>query len=168
MKVILLNQNYSYINSISVRRALRLIAKGKVSVEKYSERIVRTVTKDIAVPLILRLVYLVRQIYRKAVTWSKKNVMVRDDFKCVYCGTKNNLNIDHVFPQSKGGKNTFENTVTSCVKCNNRKGDRTLREAKMFYERGNFTPYQPTVMEFMMKYLDSIGVYDLLVKEGIY
>ncbi len=35
----------------------------------------------------------------------------------------------------------------------------------MFYERGNFTPYQPTVMEFMMKYLDSIGVYDLLVKE---
>lgn len=168
MKVILLNQNYSYINSISVRRALRLIAKGKVTVEKYSERIVRTVTKDIAVPLILRLVYLVRQLYRKAVTWSKKNVMVRDDFKCVYCGTKQNLNIDHVFPQSKGGKNTFENTVTACLNCNNRKGDRTLREAKMFYKRGNFTPYQPTVMEFIKKYLDSIGVYDLLVKVGIY
>ena len=79
MKVILLNQDYSYINSISVRRALRLITKGKVSVEKYSERIVRTVTKDIAVPLILRLVYLVRRIYRKAVTWSKKNVMVPDN-----------------------------------------------------------------------------------------
>ena len=94
MQVILLNQDYSYINSISVRRALRLIAKGKVTVEKYSERIVRTVTKEIAVPLILRLVYLVRQIYRKAVTWSKKNVMVRDDFECVYCGNKKNLNID--------------------------------------------------------------------------
>ncbi|MCP4261078.1 MAG: HNH endonuclease, partial [Planctomycetes bacterium] len=85
MKVILLNLDYSYINSISVRRSLRLIAKGKVTVEKCSERIVRTVTKDIAVPMILRLVYLVRQIYRKAVTWSKKNVMVRDDFRCVYC-----------------------------------------------------------------------------------
>jgi len=115
MKVILLNLDYSYINSISVRRALRLIAKGKVTVEKYSERIVRTVTKDIAVPMILRLVYLVRQIYRKAVTWSKKNVMVRDDFRCVYCGTDKNLNIDHVFPQSKGGKNTFENTVTQFI-----------------------------------------------------
>jgi 5-methylcytosine-specific restriction endonuclease McrA len=168
MKVVLLNQDYSYINSISVRRALRLIVKGKVTVEKNSEKIVRTVAKDIAVPLILRLVYLVRQIYRKAVTWSKKNVMVRDDFKCVYCGTKNNLNIDHVFPQSKGGKNTFENTVTSCLSCNNRKGDRTLREAKMFYKKRNFTPYQPTVMEFIKKYLDSIGVYDLLVKAGIY
>ena len=168
MKVILLNQDYSYINSISVRRALKLIAKGKVTVEKYSKRIVRTVTEDIAVPLILRLVYLVRQIYRKAVTWSKKNVMVRDDFRCVYCGAKGNLNIDHVVPQSKGGKNTFENTVTSCVNCNNRKGDRTLREAKMFYQKRNFTPYQPTVMEFIKKYLDSIGVYDLLVREGIY
>ena len=168
MRVILLNQDYSYINSISVRRALRLIAKGKVSVEKYSERIVRTVSKDIAVPLVLRLVYLVRQIYRKAVTWSKKNVMIRDGFECVYCGTKQKLNIDHVFPLSKGGKNTFDNTVTSCVTCNNIKGDRTLREAKMFYKRRTFTPYQPTIMEFITKYLDSTGVYDLLVKEGIY
>ena len=91
MKVILLNQDYSYINSISVRRALKLIAKGKVTVEKYSDRIVKTATEEIAVPMILRLVYLIRQIYRKAVTWSKKNVMVRDDFKCVYCGTKKNL-----------------------------------------------------------------------------
>ncbi len=168
MKVILLNHDYSYINSISMRRALRLIAKGKVTVEKYSDRIIRTVTEEIVVPLILRLVYLVRQIYRKAVTWSKKNVMVRDDFTCVYCGTKKNLNIDHVIPQSKGGRNTFENTVTACVSCNSRKGNRTLREAKMFYKRRNFIPYQPTVMEFIKKYLDSIGVYDLLVKEGIY
>ena len=168
MKVILLNQDYSYINSISVRRALKLIAKGKVTVETYSKRIIKTVTEDITVPLILRLVYLVRQIYRKAVTWSKKNVMVRDDFRCVYCGTDKNLNIDHVFPRSKGGKNTFENTVTACVNCNNRKGDRTLRETKMFYQKRNFRPYQPTVMEFIKKYLDSIGVYDLLVKEGIY
>lgn len=168
MKVILLNMDYSYVNSISVRRALRLIAKGKVTVEKYSERIIRTVAEDIVVPLVLRLVYLVRQIYRKAVTWSKKNVMVRDDFTCVYCGTKKNLNIDHVIPQSKGGRNTFENTVTSCVRCNSRKGDRTLRESKMFYKSRHFIPYQPTVMEFIKKYLDSIGVYDLLVEEGIY
>ena len=168
MKVILLNQDFSYINSISVRRALKLLTKGKVTVEKYSKSVVRTATEEIAVPLILRLVYLVRQIYRKAVTWSKKNVMVRDGFQCVYCGIKEKLNVDHVFPQSKGGKNTFENTVTSCVNCNNRKGDRTLREAKMFFKKRNYTPYQPTVMEFIKKYLDSIGVYDLLVKAGIY
>jgi hypothetical protein len=79
MKVILLNQDYSYINSICVRRALKLLAKGKVTVEKYSQSVVRTATERIAVPLILRLVYLVRQIYRKAVTWSKKNVLIKRD-----------------------------------------------------------------------------------------
>ena len=168
MKVILLNLDYSYINSISVRRALRLVAKEKVTVEKYSDSIINTVSEHIPVPLILRLLYLVRQIYRKAVTWSKKNVMARDDFKCVYCGAEKKLSIDHVFPRSKGGKNTFENTVASCVDCNNRKGDRTLREAKMFFRIRNFTPYQPTVMEFIKKHLDNIGVYDLLVEEGIY
>jgi hypothetical protein len=39
MKVILLNQDYSYINSNSVRRALKLIAKEKVTVEKYLDSI---------------------------------------------------------------------------------------------------------------------------------
>lgn len=168
MKVILLNQDYAYINSIGVRRALKLIAKGKVTVEKFSERVIRTATIAIKVPLILRLVYLVRQIYRKAVPWSKKNVMIRDDFKCVYCGAGRDLNIDHVFPRSRGGKSTFENTVTSCVSCNTLKGNRSLREANMYYRKRGFTPYQPTVMEFVRKYLDSIGVYDLLVAAGIY
>jgi len=60
MKVILLNQDYSYINSVSVRRALKLLTKGKVTVEKYSEIVVRSATEEIAVPMILRLVYLVR------------------------------------------------------------------------------------------------------------
>ena len=39
MQVILFNHDYSYINSISVRRALRLIAKKKVTVEKYLDSI---------------------------------------------------------------------------------------------------------------------------------
>lgn len=168
MKVILLNNDYTYINRISVRRALRLIAKGKVTVEKHSEKVIRTVSDEIVVPLILRLVKLVRKIYKKAITWSKKNVMVRDGFSCVYCGSSENLNIDHVIPQSKGGKNSFENTVTSCKTCNNKKGDKFLRDVNMYFQKRNFTPYQPTVMEFLKKYLDSMGVYELLVEAGIY
>jgi len=38
----------------------------------------------------------------------------------------------------------------------------------MFYKRRNFTPYQPTVMEFIKNNPDSIGVYALLVKAGLY
>jgi len=168
MKVILLNYDYSYLNSLSVQKAMRLMAKGKVTVEKYSEKAINTITKKVLVPLILRLVYLVRKIYRKALAWSKKNVMARDDYQCVYCGATDKLNIDHVFPQSRGGKSSFENTVTSCIKCNNKKGGRTLAEANMFYWKRSYRPYQPTVMEFMQKHLNSSGVLELLEEAGLY
>lgn len=166
--VILLNMDYQYINRISERKAIRLIAKGKVTVEKYSDKVIRTVKEEIVMPLVLRLVYLVRQIYRKSVSWSKKNVMLRDSYKCVYCGSTKELNIDHIMPKSRGGKNTFENTVASCQGCNNYKGNRTPSEAKMYFTRKGFVPYQPTVMEFIKKHLDALGVHDVLVKAGIY
>jgi len=162
MKVILLNKDYGYINAITVRRALKLMAKEKVTVEKYSSEVVRTVAVDIAIPLVLRLVYRVRQIYRRAVAWSRKNVMIRDRHTCVYCGTRSNLNIDHVLPRSRGGGNTFENTVTSCVTCNCKKGNRTPAEAGMAFRKRGYNPWQPTVMEFLSRSLDGAGVYELL------
>lgn len=168
MRVILLNFDYTYVNSVSIRKALKLISKGKVTVERYSEKVIRTVSQDIAVPLVLRLVYFVRRIYRKSVTWSKRNVMIRDGFACVYCGSKKSLSIDHVFPRSKGGKDTFENTVTACKRCNTRKGDKTLKDAQMFFKNTGFRPYQPTIMEFIQKHIDASGVTALLTSVGIY
>lgn len=54
--VILLNMDYQYINRISTRKAWRLITKGKVTVEKYSDKVIKTVTEDMLMPLVLRLV----------------------------------------------------------------------------------------------------------------
>ncbi len=168
MKVIILNYDYSYLNSVSVRRALSYVQKGKVTVEKWSTEVINTVSEAIKVPLVLRLMKMVRSIYKKAVTWSKKNVMIRDSFKCVYCGSEKDLNIDHMFPQSKGGKDVFENTVTSCQPCNNRKGNRTPSEAGMYFVKRGYSPYKPTVMEFIQKKLKVIGVYQTLVDIGLY
>jgi 5-methylcytosine-specific restriction endonuclease McrA len=39
--------------------------------------------------------------------------------------------IDHVLPSSRGGRNTWLNTVAACGGCNQRKGDRTPAEARM-------------------------------------
>jgi len=36
-----------------------------------------------------------------------------------------------VFPQSRGGKSTWLNTVSACLRCNGRKADRTLAESGM-------------------------------------
>lgn len=56
----------------------------------------------------------------------------RDGFMCLYCGhrfTTRELSRDHVIPQSRGGKNVWENCVTACRKCNGFKGDKTPEEA---------------------------------------
>lgn len=58
-------------------------------------------------------------------------VMRRDNFRCVYCGRNPReevctLQVDHIFPQSKGGANDLENYVTACNHCNQGKGDKLL------------------------------------------
>ena len=42
------------------------------------------------------------------------------------------MTIDHILPQSKGGKDTEENTVPACQLCNNQKADRSVEECRDF------------------------------------
>lgn len=68
----------------------------------------------------------------KTLFLGKRSVHIRDGFTCQYCKKKKrpkDLSIDHVFPRSKGGPNSWENCVTACVPCNQKKADKTLREA---------------------------------------
>jgi 5-methylcytosine-specific restriction endonuclease McrA len=63
---------------------------------------------------------------------TRKNVLLRDQNTCQYCGdTHYCMTIDHVIPKSKGGKFDWNNLVTSCEKCNQKKGDRTPEAANM-------------------------------------
>ncbi len=47
---------------------------------------------------------------------------------CTYCGEPvgNKRSLDHIFPISKGGSNTFENVTVVCVSCNSKKGNRSV------------------------------------------
>jgi CRISPR/Cas system Type II protein with McrA/HNH and RuvC-like nuclease domain len=59
---------------------------------------------------------------------------MRDKFRCQYCGEKKagpDLTLDHILPRSRGGDNSPINIVTACLKCNNRKSNRTPDEARM-------------------------------------
>jgi hypothetical protein len=58
-------------------------------------------------------------------------VFKRDSFTCQYCGRKAPdviLEVDHIHPVSKGGKNDLLNYITSCVDCNQGKSDRLLSD----------------------------------------
>jgi hypothetical protein len=63
---------------------------------------------------------------RRAIRPSIEVLYLRENKKCFWCDTPIKLDDatkDHVVPQSKGGKNEFENLVCSCRKCNGLKGD---------------------------------------------
>jgi len=61
---------------------------------------------------------------------SRRGILQRDSWKCGYCGAKATT-IDHIIPKSRGGENTWGNLVSACMPCNNRKADRTPKEAGM-------------------------------------
>ena len=51
-----------------------------------------------------------------------KAVFERDKYRCVHCGTHKNLTVDHIYPESKGGETSLENSQTLCKSCNSKKG----------------------------------------------
>jgi hypothetical protein len=71
----------------------------------------------------------------------------RDEDTCLYCSetfSKASLTRDHVVPVSRGGTNTWENVVTACRACNQRKDDLLLEECGMALLA---TPYAPNAAE---------------------
>ena len=52
----------------------------------------------------------------------RKDVMKRDNYQCQYCGSNQNLVIDHIFPFSRGGSNDADNLQVLCNDCNSSKG----------------------------------------------
>lgn len=79
------------------------------------------------------------KINRQSVTFSRKNLFIRDNYTCQYCCKEfsiQELTYDHVVPKSKWtNKNLsptcWTNIVTACTKCNRQKGNRTPKQANM-------------------------------------
>jgi len=67
---------------------------------------------------------------KKRPRFNSKNVGRRDQFVCAYTGKHDPQgNVDHVVPRSRGGANTWDNTVWSSREVNSKKADRTPQEA---------------------------------------
>jgi 5-methylcytosine-specific restriction endonuclease McrA len=144
--ILVLNNDYTPLNITDLKRAFNLIYKGKAEVVTFNgEKPIITELKNYVRPTIIRLLYYITIPFRK-VTLNRENIFKRDDNECLYCGSKKNLTIDHVTPKSKGGKNTWQNLVTCCKRCNISKDSKTLKEANM---KLKYNPYRPTYLQFI-------------------
>ncbi len=184
--VLVLNSSYMPIQVTTLKRTLKLLFKEKaevVSVEegKYASydfsswEEMSLLSKDIwdknksysyfnhnnsifGIPKVIRLVD-----YNKIpvkLRINRRNIILRDDHKCQYCGKKKSLselNIDHIIPKSKGGKNTWENLTCACISCNSKKRDRTPKEANMKLLNH---PVKPTIYLMFKKYLNGLKIED--------
>ena len=173
--VLVLNKYWTAFRVISAARAFTLLYKGvaeAIDVEQgkqflnydfdswadlsqfksqFSEELetnglrwVKCVRGLLAVPDVIRLVRF-DQLRRMCVRLSRRNIYMRDNFTCQYCGQMlpaQSLNLDHVLPRSRGGCASWNNLVCSCVPCNTKKGALTPVEAGMTLRR---RPTKPTV-----------------------
>ena len=59
-------------------------------------------------------------------------VYLRDGLACCYCGSSiedgAQLTLDHVIPRARGGRNSVDNLITSCHRCNSARADREIHE----------------------------------------
>ena len=152
-KVLLLNASYEPLRVIPVRRAVGLLMRGAAEgVEGIAARL-RTPSTVFEVPSVLRLRYYV-SVPQRGATWSRRAVMARDGYTCVYCGTRAgekhhgqpltraDFTVEHLIPRSRGGASTWSNTACACRWCNHRKADRTPHEAGL---RLRWEPKTPRV-----------------------
>lgn len=163
-QVLVLNRSWVAVNVASVRRAMGLLYQGlarAVHPDDYSlyefddwcelskfefendGRFIGTPTSRIRVPEVVLLAGF-NGFFHREVRFSRRNIFERDKNTCQYCHrklAKSDLTIDHVVPRSKGGRDSWENLVLACVRCNVRKGNRTPSEAHMPLAK---TPRKPS------------------------
>lgn len=56
------------------------------------------------------------------------------NYKCAYCGSDEDLTLDHITPRSKGGTDRITNVICACNSCNHSKGHQSWHEWFMTQE----------------------------------
>lgn len=149
MDTLVLSKTWEADRVVTWQKAMSLLWSGRAEiVEEHEDRYVRSVTVKFQMPSVIRFVSGMRHRNGK-IKFSRQNVYSRDKGLCQYCSTRVNRGdstFDHVVPKSKGGLTTWENIVISCYKCNQKKGNKSCHEARMFPKN---KPVRPTYLPDM-------------------
>ena len=135
METLVLSQAFEPVRRVSWQRAVLWLWQNKVEVvEEYEDLRVRSVTLELQMPSVVRLLRGTRRRRKGGVRFSRENVYARDGGRCQYCGralARDAATFDHVVPRAHGGTTRWDNVVIACVPCNQKKGGRTPEQARM-------------------------------------
>lgn len=152
MSTLLLNADMQPISLLPLsivdwQEAIRYMVLDKAEVlEWHDDWVVHSMKWSTRVPAVLLL-----KEYQKpkhTMRLSKRNVFLRDEYTCQYCGTgvtESTATLDHVHPVSAGGKTTWENSTTACKPCNYKKANHV---GKM---KPKILPYKPHFWDLVEK-----------------
>lgn len=147
-RILVLNKNWMPINTRTLQKALTLLIASEYSVLHVidlnnlvpltwdewvklpvgeNDAFIQTPHKKVKMPSII-----ISNSYKKVHMRNEfTTIQERDNMICQYSGeklTKENSNIDHIIPTSKGGPDTWENKVLSHKRINSKKGNRFNKE----------------------------------------
>jgi 5-methylcytosine-specific restriction endonuclease McrA len=135
MDVLVLSHSYIPLTRVSWYRAFNMVLTGRAEiVEEYEDQSISSYSETFPMPAVIRFVRVVHSYFRRGIRFNRANIWLRDKGKCQYCRVEVSLKEyqkDHVLPQSQGGKTNWDNIVCSCAACNQKKANRTPREAGM-------------------------------------
>jgi 5-methylcytosine-specific restriction endonuclease McrA len=138
-RALVLNATDAPLAVVPARRAVVLVLKDKAEVVLSNGMIFHAEKIQLEAPSIVRLRRFVRIPYRPRAPLTRRAVFARDDWTCQYCGAAAE-NLDHVIPRSRGGEHVWENVVAACRRCNAKKENRLLAEARLTLARRPFAP----------------------------
>ena len=181
-RVLVLNRLWQPVNIVGVERAFSLLLQDHAQViytgdENFclmdsaawlalsreaspedNEVYIQTVRLRIRMPKVL-LLRSYDKLPTQEIKFTRDNIFERDDHRCQYCGNHFDavhLNMDHVIPRDRGGRTSWENIVTSCIKCNSRKANRLPHQANMHLIRKPERPkWRPFVSSLIGQCYDS-------------
>lgn len=143
MRALLLDNTYFPVRIVSWQKAMILILTNRAEiVEEYDDKLVRSVSQSFNLPKIIKL--FARHKNNQFVKFTRFNLFLRDNFQCQYCCDKfpvHKLTFDHVIPQSKGGRTSWQNVVACCHPCNLKKSNKSPEQVGMRLFR---IPKQPS------------------------
>jgi 5-methylcytosine-specific restriction endonuclease McrA len=143
---LVLDISYKPIDIINWKRAICMDIFQKADVLTYYDQYVHSAYAAYPLPAVLRVHnYVNLPKSRMRVVLSRTNILIRDKNRCQYCGSPDDLTIDHVVAASRGGDWSWTNLVAACGTCNLKKGNLSVADAGMRLMR---QPREPIESDF--------------------